>query len=127
MAKKISIAKPISTSPVQAANAYSATALPAPASLPLDGFSTWNDVEPFVPFSRETARKRELAGKFPPRLRLTQRCTVYSNRELHRWFADPNGYRAPAEPPTQGVNTPTDSPHRKRTTGKNGSAHVGVA
>jgi len=66
---------------------------PSPLSLPLDGLTTWNDLKPFLPFSRETARKLELAGQFPPRQRLTQRCTVYSNRELHRWFADPLHYR----------------------------------
>lgn len=101
--------------------------LPFPEALPADGFSRWNNLRALVPFSRETLRKRELEGRFPRRIHLTQRCAVWPNRELHRWFADPNGYRAPAEPPTQGVNTPTDSPRRKRTTGKNGSAHVEVA
>ncbi|KXU89937.1 transcriptional regulator [Paraburkholderia monticola] len=70
------------------------TGFPSPLSLPLDGLTTWNDLKLFLPFSRETARKLELAGQFPRRQRLTQRCTVYNNRELHRWFADPLNYRA---------------------------------
>lgn len=69
-------------------------ALPAPESLPADGFSRWNDLIRFVPFSRETVRKRELEGRFPRRQHVTQRCAVWANRELHRWMADPVNYRA---------------------------------
>ncbi|RQU78508.1 AlpA family phage regulatory protein [Burkholderia cenocepacia] len=43
--------------------------------------------------SRETVRQRELEGRFPRASRLTQRCTVWSNREIHRWMADPLTYR----------------------------------
>jgi predicted DNA-binding transcriptional regulator AlpA len=46
--------------------------------------------------SRESVRQRELAGKFPRRQYLTKRCAVWSNREIHRWFADPLNYRAEA-------------------------------
>ncbi|MCA8199198.1 helix-turn-helix transcriptional regulator [Burkholderia vietnamiensis] len=67
---------------------------PPPEALPLDGFSRWNDLRPFLPFSRETLRKRENEGRFPRRRHLSQRCAVWSNRELHRWFADPVNYRA---------------------------------
>jgi len=63
-------------------------------SLPLDGFSRWNDLRTFVPFSRETLRKRELEGRFPQRVHMTLRCTAWPNRELHRWFSDPVNYRA---------------------------------
>lgn len=63
-------------------------------SLPLDGFTRWNDLRPFVPFSRETLRKRETEGRFPRRVHITQRCAAWPNRELHRWFADPANYRA---------------------------------
>lgn len=64
-------------------------------SLPLDGFSRWKDLRAFVPFSRETLRKREIEGRFPRRQSLgSQRCTAWSNRELHKWIADPAGYRA---------------------------------
>ncbi|WP_408580172.1 helix-turn-helix transcriptional regulator [Burkholderia cenocepacia] len=57
-------------------------------------FTRWNDLKAFVPFSRETLRKRELEGRFPRRQHLSQRCAAWPNRELHRWFADPSGYRA---------------------------------
>ncbi|WP_081070073.1 helix-turn-helix transcriptional regulator [Burkholderia cepacia] len=66
----------------------------APVGLPLDGFSRWSDLRPFVPLSRETVRQRELEGRFPRARRLTQRCTVWSNREIHRWIADPLNYRS---------------------------------
>ncbi len=65
-------------------------------TLPVDGFSRWNDLQRFVPMSRESVRQRELAGKFPRRQYLTKRCAVWSNREIHRWFADPLNYRAEA-------------------------------
>jgi prophage regulatory protein len=65
-------------------------------SLPLDGFSRWNDLRAFVPFSRETLRKREIEGRFPKRVHITQRCAAWPNRELHRWVADPVNYRAEA-------------------------------
>ncbi|MEM5435232.1 AlpA family phage regulatory protein [Paraburkholderia diazotrophica] len=69
--------------------------LPAPESLPLDGYSRWNDLETFLPFSRETARQRELAGLFPKRVQLgSARCVGWPNRELHRWLSDPVNYRA---------------------------------
>jgi len=62
-------------------------------SLPLDGFSRWNDLRAFVPFSRETLRKRELEGRFPRRVHLSQRCAAWPNREIFRWISDPVGYR----------------------------------
>ncbi|CAE6855171.1 hypothetical protein R75461_07669 [Paraburkholderia nemoris] len=68
--------------------------LPTSESLPLDGFSRWDDLRVFVPFSRETLRKRELEGRFPRRQHLSQRCAAWSNRELHRWFSDPVNYRS---------------------------------
>ncbi|AHE26787.1 AlpA family phage regulatory protein [Burkholderia pseudomallei] len=75
-------------------SAKNTVATPAPVGLPLDGFSRWGDLRPFIPLSRETVRQRELEGRFPRASRLTQRCTVWSNRELHRWMADPLNYRA---------------------------------
>lgn len=68
--------------------------LALPESLPADGFSRWNDLVPFLPFSRETVRKRELEGRFPRRQHLSQRCAVWSNRAIHAWMADPVNYRA---------------------------------
>lgn len=66
----------------------------APATLPLDGFSKWADLRPFIRLSRETVRKLEREGRFPRAIRLTLRCTVFDNRETHRYLADPLNYRA---------------------------------
>ncbi|WP_206953335.1 helix-turn-helix transcriptional regulator [Trinickia acidisoli] len=66
----------------------------SPKSLPLDGYTRWNDLRNLVPGSREWVRLREKEGRFPKRVRLSQRCSAWPNRELHRWFADPAGYRA---------------------------------
>lgn len=65
-----------------------------PATLPADGLSRWSDLKPFIPLSRETIRQRELAGRFPRHQKITQRCTVWPNREIHRWLTDPVNYRA---------------------------------
>lgn len=71
--------------------------LPEPLALPLDGYTRWGDLKRFVPLSHESVRKRELAGRFPRRVALgSSRSVGWSNRELHRWLADPVGYRAPS-------------------------------
>ncbi|HDR9081505.1 TPA: AlpA family phage regulatory protein [Burkholderia vietnamiensis] len=92
MAKRITF---VST-PIVAAHVAPAqyAAGPVPASLPLDGLSRWSDLKPFIPLSRETIRQRELAGRWPRHQKLSMRCTVWSNREIHRWLADPVNYRA---------------------------------
>ncbi|QUP53553.1 AlpA family phage regulatory protein [Ralstonia syzygii] len=72
----------------------SAGTAPLPHNLPIDGQSRWAQVQHFLPFCRETARKLEREGRFPRRIRISERCSVYPNRELHRWFADPAGYTA---------------------------------
>ncbi|HDR8948852.1 TPA: AlpA family phage regulatory protein [Burkholderia vietnamiensis] len=75
-------------------SAKNAFATPAPATLPFDGLSKWRDLRQSICLSRETVRKREQEGKFPRSIRLTQRCTVWNNREIHRYLADPLNYRA---------------------------------
>lgn len=65
---------------------------PLSKTLPADGMSRWNQIAPFSPFSREKFRQLVNAGKAPPAIRLSERCTCYSNRELHRFFADPLNY-----------------------------------
>ncbi|WP_082728957.1 helix-turn-helix transcriptional regulator [Burkholderia sp. LA-2-3-30-S1-D2] len=72
----------------------STPALLAPDTLPLDGLSKWRDLRGPIRLSRETVRKREQEGKFPRSIRLSQRCTVWKNREIHRYLADPLNYRA---------------------------------
>lgn len=64
-------------------------------SLPLDGFSRWKAQQRFIPISREQARLLEIAGRFPPTVHLSPGVSARSNRELHRYIADPNAYRAP--------------------------------
>jgi len=66
-------------------------------TLPVDGMSRWNQIAPFSPFSREKFRQLVNRGKAPPAVRLSERCTCYSNRELHRFFADPLNYSADAK------------------------------
>ncbi|MDR6419895.1 putative DNA-binding transcriptional regulator AlpA [Paraburkholderia phenoliruptrix] len=66
-----------------------------PQSLPLDGFTRWAGLKHIVPLSHEAVRQRELNGRFPRRVKLgSARCVAWPNRELHRWLADPAGYRA---------------------------------
>ncbi|MCC8396314.1 AlpA family transcriptional regulator [Paraburkholderia sp. MMS20-SJTR3] len=67
---------------------------PVGATLPVDGLSRWEQIKVFIPMSRESVRQRELAGRFPKRQHLTKRCAVWSNREIHKWIADPQNYRA---------------------------------
>jgi len=63
-------------------------------SLPVDGLSRWRQFAPFSPFSREKFRQLVKVGKAPQPVRFSARCTAYSNKELHRFFADPLNYIA---------------------------------
>lgn len=63
-----------------------------PQSLPLDGMSRWNQIAQFSPVCREKYRQLMKAGKAPQAIKFSLRCTAYSNRELHRFFADPLNY-----------------------------------
>jgi predicted DNA-binding transcriptional regulator AlpA len=68
----------------------------APAAvpaLPPVGMSRWQQLDQIVPVSRETWRKLCLAKRAPAPIRLSERCTMYANAEVHRWLADPVGYR----------------------------------
>ena len=65
-----------------------------PNSLPPDGITRWVELKKLIQCSREWVRLREKEGRFPKRLRLTERCVAWPNRELHRYFADPVNYRA---------------------------------
>jgi len=64
-----------------------------PENLPTVGFSRWNQLQHFIPVSRETWRKLVKEGRAPQPQRWTERCTVYSNEEVHRWMKDPAGYQ----------------------------------
>jgi prophage regulatory protein len=71
--------------------------LPTPETLPADGMSRWAQFAPFAPISKERFRQLVNEGRAPQPIRLGIRCTMYSNRELHRWLADPVNYRAEQE------------------------------
>jgi prophage regulatory protein len=71
-----------------------AAKLPERHYLPQDGYSRWETLKQFVPFGREACRLREKDGRFPQRLRFGSRCSAWSNAEIHKWLADPEGYRA---------------------------------
>lgn len=86
-----------STKPPRFNVAHSIYMEPPKVSLPLDGMSRWNQIAPFSPFCREKFRQLVIAGKAPPAIRLSERCTCYSNRELHKFFADPLHYSVEAK------------------------------
>jgi prophage regulatory protein len=69
---------------------------PPKAQLPQHGLSRWNQFSLFSPIGRETFRKLVRAGKAPQPVKFSERCTAYSNQELHRFFADPLNYRVEA-------------------------------
>jgi len=43
-----------------------------------------------------TIYRRELEGRFPARIHLGDRITVWRGSELAEWLADPTGYRRPS-------------------------------
>jgi prophage regulatory protein len=63
------------------------------AQLPLDGLSRWSQIAPFSPFCRERFRQLVKIGKAPQPIRFSERLTCYSNKELHKFFADPLAYQ----------------------------------
>lgn len=65
--------------------------------LPTIGLSTWRQIAPYLPIGRETWRKLCIAGKAPKPIRLSEKCTVYSNIEVHKWLQDPLGYVATSQ------------------------------
>lgn len=70
-----------------------ATENKVPQTLPAIGFSRWEQLRHFIPVSRETWRKLVREGRAPQPQRWTERCTVYSNEEVHRWMKDPATYQ----------------------------------
>lgn len=62
-------------------------------TLPTVGKSRWMQLQHFIPVSRGTWHKLVVAGKAPQPQRLSERCTMYDNREVHRWLADPVNYQ----------------------------------
>ncbi len=64
--------------------------------LPYDGMSRWSQLKEFTPFSREKMRQLSAEGLAPPVIRMGIRCSFRSNKEMHRFLADPLSYRAEA-------------------------------
>lgn len=70
--------------------------LPNLDAFPEIGFSRWADLKPYVRFSREYVRLKELEGRFPRGVRASKTLVLWSNAEVRKWLADPMGYRAEA-------------------------------
>lgn len=68
----------------------------SPQSLPHIGMSRWQQLRHFIPVSRESWRKLVIAGRAPAPVKLSERCTMFHNEQVHRWLADPANYRAEA-------------------------------
>jgi prophage regulatory protein len=51
-------------------------------------------IQPFLPVCRETWRTMCREGRAPKPVRLSPRCTVWDNTQIHAWLADLLGYRA---------------------------------
>jgi prophage regulatory protein len=83
-----------SLSPKRARASSVSTAQAEPAALQRSGLVRFSQIAPFLPFSRETWRKRVKDGRAPQPIRLTDRCTVWRAEDIHSWFADPLNYRA---------------------------------
>ncbi len=64
-------------------------------NLPMVGLFRFGQIEPFLPFSRETWRKLVKAGKAPAPIRMSNRCTVWAAAAIHEFLCDPINYRAP--------------------------------
>ncbi len=65
-----------------------------PKLLPHDGCSRWAQFAEFSPVCRETFRRLSLQGKAPKPIRMGIRCTFYQNKELHKFLANPLGYKS---------------------------------
>lgn len=68
-----------------------------PETLPQVGMSRWETLRHFIPISREKYRQLVIAGRAPQPVKLSERCTMYHNAEVHRFLADPSNYHAQSE------------------------------
>jgi predicted DNA-binding transcriptional regulator AlpA len=65
---------------------------PEVETLPLIGMSRFSQFKKFLPLSREKFRQLSKAGKAPQGIRMGTRLTMYENKEIHRFLANPLGY-----------------------------------
>ncbi|MBB4258071.1 AlpA family transcriptional regulator [Bradyrhizobium sp. CIR3A] len=59
-------------------------------------FYTSAEVSAKAPFSDLSQWRLEQVGRFPKRIKITQRKIVWRKDEVDAWEADPEGYRAPS-------------------------------
>lgn len=62
-------------------------------TLPSVGMSRWEQLRHFIPLSRESWRKLVNARRAPMAHKLSARCTMYANVDVHRWLANPAEFR----------------------------------
>ena len=65
----------------------------APKELPTDGMSRYRALSSYIPVSREKWRTLVREGKAPQPIRLSERCVMYRNADVHEWLKDPVNYR----------------------------------
>ena len=65
-----------------------------PKELPTDGMSRYTGLKPYIAVSREKWRILVLKGEAPQPIRLSSRCVMYRNADVHEWLKDPLNYRA---------------------------------
>ena len=65
-----------------------------PKELPTDGMSRYRALSSYIPVSREKWRTLVREGKAPQPIRLSERCVMYRNSDVHEWLKDPVNYRA---------------------------------
>ena len=58
-----------------------------------DRFLRKADVTARTSLSPSSIYRREREGRFPRRIRLTPRCTVWRESEINQWLANPAGYQ----------------------------------
>jgi len=68
-----------------------------PERLPIDGMSRFSQFKKFLPISREKWRQLVRDGKAPKAVCLGIRCTMWHNREIHEFLADPINYSADSD------------------------------
>ena len=66
-------------------------------TLPRTGLSRFNQFQHLLPFSREKWRQLVRDNKAPQKIAIGERCTVYKNEELHKFFEDPLNYQCSKE------------------------------
>ncbi|WP_445083495.1 helix-turn-helix transcriptional regulator [Bradyrhizobium sp. TM233] len=67
----------------------------APVSI-VPWFYSFAEVDELVPLCDSTRWRLERKGRFPRRIRISSRKSVYRKSDIDAWQADPEGWRAPS-------------------------------